>query len=104
MNYGRDLLKIELQVELPGVYRMRHVALVIGEGNAHLNELEFVNIAPDERVCILVGIVVTLDDKTWKFCVDAHVVVGLHELDDLLELIVQIIGPDLLDARLVLHV
>ena len=57
---NRNLPEIELEVELPGVDRARHVTVVVRQGDTHLDQLEDIDVTLDQSVGILDGSVLIL--------------------------------------------
>ena len=47
--------EVELEVELPGGDGLRHVALLVEEGDAQLNHLQVVDVTPPQLVLVILG-------------------------------------------------
>ena len=71
------LPQIEFQVELPCINRTRHVSIIVGESDSHLDQFENIHIALDQSVSILNLAVLVLLVETRELRIHRDVSVGL---------------------------
>lgn len=69
-----------------------------------MDKFQLIHIALDECVSILVAVGVSFHAEPWELGVDTDIVVCINKLDNLLEFLLEILGPYFFDPRFIFHV